>query len=370
MPGGLSTAATVAAVIIATLPVGRAHVAVLTILASAISLLATAGDAAGGTWRSDSALLLETVAILALLFLTFRGAPIRVAVPVGVVAAVAGLAMIPFPPQPTTLEKVGAVTFWLLFALIAVGAALYLNWLDAGREAAVVAARRTQRLELARDLHDFVAHDVSAIVVQAQAAQVVARADPDQALASLRRIEEAGLHALASMDRTVHALREVDAPDGEPDPPGAERRRYGLDDLRTLVDRFAASGSSAVDLEIDPALADGIDPEVDATCYRVAVEALTNIRRHAPDGGPVRISAVRRAGPGTDSIELTVVNDAAARGGRELRRDERAGGLGLAGLRERVEALGGRFGAGPNGSAGWEVRATLPVRRRPGGAAP
>ncbi len=294
--------------------------------------------------------------LLPLLGLAARWSPARRAVVACAVGAVAfALWPVPILLDPESgfgsggwgmwLELAGAAAFWSLPALGAVAVGGYLRLQAARVRRAVREARRDQQLELARDLHDFVAHDVSAIVVQAQAARFVADGDPGRALPALERIEAAGLSALASMDRTVHALR---AAAGGPTAPAP-----GLDGLPELVERF----EGAV-LEAGPGAPGGLSREAQAAAYRVAVEALTNVRRHAPGARAVRV-ALRRAGAGT---ELTVSNSAPARGARSLLgRRRQGGGTGLAGLRERVEAAGGTLGAGPDGAGGWRVRAVFPA---------
>lgn len=149
--------------------------------------------------------------LLPLLTLVARWSPVRS----GTVAGVLGLAAVALWPVPLVWEKgswleaCGAAAFWAAPALGALLAGGYLRRQASRLRQAVRDGRRDQQLELARDLHDFVAHDVSAIVVQAQAARFVADGDPEQAVRALERIEAAGLGALAAMDRTVHALREA-----------------------------------------------------------------------------------------------------------------------------------------------------------------
>ncbi|QES49103.1 two-component sensor histidine kinase [Streptomyces venezuelae] len=246
-------------------------------------------------------------------------------------------------------EAAGAALFWALPAAGASGAGAYLRRQAGRSRRAVVEARREQQLELARDLHDFVAHDVSAIVVQAQAARFVAEQDPRHAVAALERIEAAGLNALATMDRTVHALRAAGGGPTAPTP--------GLAELPALVGRFEGGV-----LEADPVALAGLSREADSTAYRVVVEALTNVRRHAPGAALVTV-AVRRAGAG---IELSVANSAAQGGGRG-RWARRRSGTGLEGLRGRVEAAEGTLTAGAVDGGGWLVRAVFPAVTAPQG---
>jgi signal transduction histidine kinase len=242
--------------------------------------------------------------------------------------------------------------FWGLGVVLAIAVGLYLRSLDDRRARSVAAARRAQRLQLARDLHDYVAHDVSEMLAQAQAGQILAEQDPRQAMAAFRRIEQAALQALASMDRTVRMLHDADD--------SAAGRRTplpGLADLPDLADRFSAGGDATIHLDIDPRLDEPIVPrEVAATAYRVVVEALTNIRRHAPAARTVEVT-LRRTRPG---LEITVTDDAgpqATTPGPARRR----GGLGLPGLTEGVQALGGSLTAGPRDPRGWRVAAVLPL---------
>ncbi|WP_406202282.1 histidine kinase [Kitasatospora sp. NBC_01560] len=254
------------------------------------------------------------------------------------------------PVDVLTLFGFGAV-----LTMPAVLAGLYLRRLDETRRRSVTAARRAQRLELAHDLHDFVAHDVSGMVAQAQAGMVLAASDPVRAAALFERIEKAGQQALTSLDRTVHLLRseEADGPERGPQP--------GLAELTALTDRFAESGGVTVRLD---ASADqpGIPREVAATAYRIVVEALTNVRRHAPTARVVDVR-VRREGR---RLEVVVQDDGGggAPSGLRLGEARRSGGSGLAGLAARAEALGGSLASGRARAGGWQVTATIPLEGR------
>jgi signal transduction histidine kinase len=344
-------------------------VAVAAAVAAGISLAVSVENLARGGGRSDEVLLVEDVAMIALIFMVVRYGTARRAAAAAALAVLAGVVMIvPDPPPDDPLaETLAGIGFWLLFGLGAIGAAIYVNALDAGRVRSVAEARRNQRLELARDLHDFVAHDVSGIVVQAQAGQVVAHRDPAEAVAALERIEEAGLSALSSLDRSLLALREVDEAMADADEgSGRPWRRYGLEDLAELTARFAATGGAEVRLTFDPEGLAEVAPEVGETAYRVVAEALTNVRRHAPSATRVDVAA-RQVGEAAESaLVLTIADDGAARAEEALGPVGRRGGSGLIGLRERVERLGGMLTAGARErDAGWVVRAVLP---RAGGA--
>ncbi|MGW2252364.1 sensor histidine kinase [Kitasatospora sp. NPDC001660] len=237
--------------------------------------------------------------------------------------------------------------FGALFALPAVLTGLYLRRLDEGRRRAVAEARRSQRLELAHDLHDFVAHDVSGMVAQAQAGAYLAAIDPAGAVAMFERIEQAGQRALASLDRTVQLLRTEEGTGRGPQP--------GLAELAEVAERFTATGGAEVRLELPDA---PVPREVAGTVHRVVVEALTNVRRHAP--GARRIDV--RVGCTGGWLELTVTNDGRAPG--QGGRPRRGGGSGLPGLAARVEALGGTFDASAHEREAWRVTARLPLDAR------
>lgn len=234
--------------------------------------------------------------------------------------------------------------FGSMLSLPTVLIGLYLRGLDEGRARAVFEARRAQRLELAHDLHDFVAHDVSGMVAQAQAGAYLAGIDPARAAEMFRRIEQTGQRALASLDRTVQLLRSEEGSGRTPQP--------GLVELVEVAERFTATGGAEVTLELPE---EPVPREVESTVHRIVVESLTNVRRHAPAARTVEVRA-RRAG---GRLELTVTND--RQGPGQPGRPRRGGGSGLPGLAARVEALGGSLEAGPHEGETWRVRAVLPL---------
>ncbi|MGC7095378.1 sensor histidine kinase [Amycolatopsis lurida] len=235
----------------------------------------------------------------------------------------------------TTVAVLNSV-FWLA----AVGTGLGLRLLDLRRRVVAEQVRRDERLELARELHDIVAHHITGIVLHAQAAQIVRRRDPDQLDESLTGIETASSEALAAMRRVVGLLRDTgDAPPAT----------HGPEQLGELVARFTGP---PVRLRL-PAGEPGWPPEVTSTVYRIVQESLTNIARHAAHAGSVTVDVTQNR----HAITVEVTDDAPPAPARYHRR----GGYGLVGMRERVEALGGALQAGPRTSAGWTVQATLPT---------
>jgi signal transduction histidine kinase len=298
------------------------------------SLAATAAYRLWGLFPLASWSIAEVGILAVLAGLVVRRSPVRRAVVVtGLLAVAAGATVLRSDVAFGPVELVGGVVLWGLPCAVAAVATGYPRYQRAVRARAVDDAQRAQRLDLAGDLHDFVAHDVSEMIAQAQAAALVTSEDT-QAGQALRRIETAGLSAMAAMDRMVHMLRADPAP--------------GLDDLPALTERFAASSGTRVSLAV-PA---GVPRELGSTIYRVVVEALTNVRRHAP--AATRVAVTVTAEP--DTVRVSVVDD----GGGETA-PARRGGTGLAGLAERVAALAGTMDAGPHDD-GWRVAAVLPVR--------
>ncbi|HEX7164571.1 MAG TPA: histidine kinase [Trebonia sp.] len=241
-----------------------------------------------------------------------------------------------------------AVAFSFL-GLLAWGGALAIGarLLDIRRQLALGNARRDERLELARELHDVVAHHVAGIVVQAQAARIAAAKRPETLDATLAGIESAGNDALAAMRRVVSLLRE----DGD-----AAGRSPGPEQLTDLVGRFARHGPT-VRLSLPGGDLPAWPPEVAATVHRIVQEALTNVILHAPDAATVSVSV----GDGPSGLAVEVVDDAPYRAVDGSRWDLPSGGHGLTGMRERAEALGGTLHAGPGPDGSWVVAATLPL---------
>lgn len=240
-------------------------------------------------------------------------------------------------------EPLAAGAAWSFPALALGALALYQRSQARLRERAVAEARSEQRRELAHDLHDFAAHDVSEVVARAQAGRTVLAGGDERVAALLERIERAGLRALSSMDRTVGLLRGPGEADAAP--PG------GIGDIVGIVDRFNEAGSPKARLE--NRLTGPVGRETGAVAHRLVSEALTNVRRHASGAAEVRVEL-----RGSDRFVTVAIVDDGRPGSRKRRRPP--SGLGLAGLGARVEALDGTLTAGPGESGGWRVEARLP----------
>lgn len=311
----------------------------LTALAGAVSLLTTALAPRTGELPRDTLVLVavETGALLLLIVLATRRSVRIVSVLPAALAVGAVVLRVEAPTSATVL--VGCAT-WFAAALGAAGAGAHLRALDAGRRRAVEESRARQRALMAHELHDFVAHDVSEVLALAQAGQLLA-AGSDRLPEVLREIERSARRALGSMDRTLDVLDDA----GEPAPALAE--------VPGLVERFAASTAAAVHLDLDVADPAAVPRETGAAAYRVVVEALTNVRRHAPGASRVDVRLAHRG----SELTVEVSDDGAGTAARAR------GGRGLAALTERAELLGGSLRAG-RGTTGWCTTAVLPADRR------
>jgi signal transduction histidine kinase len=204
-----------------------------------------------------------------------------------------------------------------------------------------------ERIAIARELHDIVAHAMSVITVRAGVARVVMSAHPEEVSEALGIIETTARRALQEMRLLVGVLRNVEGGDGELGP------APGLASIGDLIDQAGDAGV-AVTVEIvgeRRALPGGAD----LSAYRIIQEALTNVVRHA---GPTRARLC------IEYRAEEIVIDVTDEGGRRWdppQANPASGGHGLIGMRERVALYGGALSAGPQGR-GFEVRACLPIR--------
>ncbi|CAL9640815.1 hypothetical protein SUDANB145_06329 [Streptomyces sp. enrichment culture] len=297
---------------------------------------------AHGTWGWSEALAL----LLVLTAVTHRAAGRPT------VLAIAAL-FLALCVQPSRSLDTGMLFGFLqgLAAAVAVVIGLHLRFQAAAHEQQLAAVRAEQRAEFARDLHDFVAHHVTGIVVQAQGARYVAGLDPDRTVDALGQIEQAGTRTLTAMRRMVGVLRH-----GNEEPPLAPPA--GLGELAPLVEDFAAADDIRVRLSVDD-IPDDLPVEVTSTAYRVVMEALTNVRKHADTASRVEVS-IRRT---PQQLLVRVANDGPPAPPRRsgTARFRTRPGFGLVGLAERVGTIGGRIEAGPRDDGGWVVDAALPV---------
>ena len=209
-------------------------------------------------------------------------------------------------------------------------------------------AQLQEREQLARDLHDTVAHHVSAIAIQAQAGLFLARsASLGGATDALEVIDREAAQTLAEMRTIVGVLRDRQSRSAVAPP-------RCLDDIRNLTAR--SSGDLRIDVDLRGHLTN-LAPALEAALYRVAQESVTNAERHAHHATRVQVTVTG----GAKEVQLTVVDD-----GHPTPAAPIQSGYGLIGMTERAELLGGTLTAGPSPGRGWAVRAVLPCR---GGAA-
>jgi signal transduction histidine kinase len=223
---------------------------------------------------------------------------------------------------------------------IPVEAGLAVRYRSNARARMIDDAKSREREQLARELHDTVAHHVSAIAVQAQAGQALATTAPERAVEILAVIEATASTTLDEMRAMVGSLRAGSNAELTP--------QQGVADLPRLADGVV--GGLSVDVDVDSNLG-RIGPAVDAALFRIAQESITNAVRHARRARRVDVR-VESLG---DSVRLTVTDDGE-------RSEPRSGqGYGLLGMAERTHLLGGIFEAGPaSPRGGWRVSAELP----------
>ena len=199
-----------------------------------------------------------------------------------------------------------------------------------------------ERLRIARELHDAVGHDVSLMIVQAQA--LGATAGDDAVRAATDAIAALGRHTMGEMSRTLRLLRH-DGAEHAPQP--------GLAALDGVLDAARRAGV-AVNLTVE-GTPRPLAPALDASAFRIVQEAVTNAVRHA-GGAPARVTLRY----GRDELELVIADEGDGRAGDGADDDARGGGHGLIGMRERAALFGGTLSAGRPDGTGFEVRAALP----------
>jgi signal transduction histidine kinase len=209
-------------------------------------------------------------------------------------------------------------------------------WIEARREDDARRAVMGERMAIARDLHDIVAHHVSVIAVQAEGAQSVLQTQPERAGQAMADVAETARTALAELRRLLGVLRSESGVVPQP----------GLAAIDDLVDSVRHAG---MDVRLSRATDSDVDAVAGLTAYRVVQESLTNVLKHAgPCATDVSI-AVRG-----DALVVSVIDDGRGPGAAN-------GGHGLIGMRERVAVLGGTLDAGAGDHGGFVVRARLPL---------
>ncbi|HEY3606913.1 MAG TPA: sensor histidine kinase [Pseudonocardiaceae bacterium] len=284
--------------------------------------------------------ILPTVVLITLAFL--RG-PLVAGIAGGAVVLVVAVLVLVSGDQNGALDaRLVGLLLWAAVAVVigTIGQVRRTAIRSAAERAAEADRRRAeeQRLGIAREVHDVVAHSLAMINVQAGVAAHVADRRPDEAKAALLAIKEASRSALADLRATLGVLRSGD--DRAPTP--------GLGRLPDLISIASAAG---ITVEADGD-AGSLPAPVDVAAYRILQECLTNVVRHGRGADTVTIRLVRTG----DQLEITVRDN-----GHGTKPTAAAGGNGLRGMAERATALGGETTAGPAPGGGYQVYARLPL---------
>jgi len=255
-----------------------------------------------------------------------------------------GVMAVPVALSGIAGDQAGDTVGGALVLLLACAVGFAVRYAGELRAEELAGLRSRERAELARELHDTVAHHVSAIAVQAQAGRVVAATRPEAAVEALGVIEEEAARALEEMRSMVGTLRHGGQADLRP--------QQGIRDLPRL-ERHGGGTGPRVAVTIAGRL-DEVRPSVDAACFRIAQEAVTNALRHARQASEVQV----RVDGDDEHVRITVIDDGRGSGTSMMS----TAGFGLVGMAERAKLLGGTFDAGPRPGGGWSVAATLPRR--------
>jgi len=301
-----------------------------------LTVVDVASLAAGVDWMG----LDTNVFVILLVYALFRWGSGR--------EAAVGLAFVSIPAVLSANEVPASnVVEGGLFVLAVAAVGVAVRYQSKARSRGMDQVKLLEREQLARELHDTVAHHVSAIAIRAQAGRVVASSDPAAALDALVVIEEEASRTLAEMRAMVGALRHGEEPDLAP--------QRGVADIERLT--TGDGDRPQLDIELSGDL-DGLRPSVDAALYRLAQESITNALRHARHATRIRVTVQGE----DDCVSLTVGDD-----GDPAAFDPRSTtGFGLIGMAERAKLLGGTLAAGPSRNRGWTVHAVLPRGRRGG----
>jgi signal transduction histidine kinase len=316
--------------------------------------------------RHSSILIIMVVALFTVAIRTDRPTTWRVGLAAVAVFAPAAMALGAQPWYDS--ENLGVFAWTALAAASGEAVRSRRAMVDAIRERAERAERTREeearrrvaeeRMRIARELHDVVAHHIALVNVQAGVASHVMDTRPDQAKEALGHIRQASRRALGELQTTVGLLRHRDEPIAPTEP------ARGLGVLDELVEGFSRTGMTVT---VDaPAAAGPLPSAVDLAAYRVVQEALTNVHKHAGPKAVARVVIARWGGAGNAVLRITVDDDGPCEDtvtGKGL-----GSGHGLTGMRERAAALSGTCEAGRKEGGGFRVLVTLPLRapRSPG----
>jgi signal transduction histidine kinase len=209
-----------------------------------------------------------------------------------------------------------------------------------------------ERARIARDLHDIVAHQMSVVVTQAQGAAAIVDTDPDRARRALETIATTAREGLVEMRRLV----DVDRARGGPTEVQQPQPGLSYDDYARLAEGAEAAGLQDVHLNLEAERDTNVSPAIAMSAYRLSQEAITNAAKHSP-GASLAVVAKHTGGV----LRIDVTNGPGVRRAADIP----GTGLGLIGMRERVEFFGGTLETGPTADGGWSVTATFPTLEAP-----
>jgi len=301
-----------------------------------VAFVATGGFDAIEFFRdSQSPELNALIYLLVLVYALFRwGAGREVLLGLPIILATATLGLL--SDDLSIGEIFGGLA--VLIAPMAIGIAV--RYREEARLQELEEVRSSERLSLARELHDTVAHHVSGIAVQAQAGVATANVDPKAAIGALKVIQDEASRTLSEMRAMVRILRDGGPAELAPTP--------GVENLLNLRDEGGAQAAVEVEVHGEYAL---LSPAVSSAVYRIAQESITNARRHARQATTIQVEV---------HIDEHAVHLRVTDNGEVSPEGTKAKGFGLMGMSERVQLLGGTLEAGPGAQHGWIVSARLP----------
>ncbi|HEY3502586.1 MAG TPA: sensor histidine kinase [Actinocatenispora sp.] len=321
----------------------RRPLAVLTVLILGLVMVATLADGADAPWFLSDIRDFQALAADVAVGYVAATRPRRISITAGVVALLAQvllLAGFPYHDLATTaaIMVIGTAGAWTIGHLVRQRR----RYLAAQRDQAEVQAVQAERLRIARELHDMIAHSIGVIAIQAGVGRRVIDTQPTEARNALAAIEDTSRDTLAGLRRMLGTLRGTDAAPLDPTP--------GLGDLDALVARSTEAGLRVTVRRSGDATP--LPADLDLSAYRIVQEALTNVIRHAR-ARHCTVAIDRR----DDELSLDISDDGTGSGTAGT-------GYGIVGMRERVALLHGTFSAGPQPGGGFRVAATLPLAAR------
>ncbi|GCB49074.1 sensor histidine kinase [Streptomyces sp. NL15-2K] len=351
-----------------------AGVAVLLLLARRraplpVLALTVLGETAFTVLASRPSPVLAVTALIAV-YTVARTVRRRIALIAAAVTATALYVVVAYPTDSASDPEGGAVFAWVgMFAAVGGTVRTWRDYTAAMEERALraeaskeVEARRRvaeERLRIARELHDVVAHHIALITIQAGVAGHFLRDRPDRADAALAHIREGGRTVLDELGSLLHVLRQSGDESDETDEAQPTEPVPGLSRLGRLIESLTAAGLSVRHRQVGPPRP--LPTAIDLAAYRILQEALTNAHKHGADAVTDLLVDYR-----TDALHIEISNP--VRTGPVP--DAQGTGHGLTGMRERAHALGGSFhaGAGADGRFRLDVRLPLPETETPADA--